>query len=181
MSMHPNRNLFKEFKNRVFVETGSYRGDGIQLALDADFQIIKSVDIDANNIRFSFNRFESMAWSDQGKELHLVEGDSAYKLESMIRDINEPITFWLDSHWQMFEKEPKGQNPWPLLAELSQIRSHPIKTHTIIIDDMLVLTHPGVTGWTKELIEQHLLWINPAYQFEYFSNPVIDSILVAHV
>lgn len=180
MSMHPNRNLFKEFKNRVFVETGSFRGDGIQLALDADFEVIRSIDISVENVQFCSNRFDVHNPATPGV-IDLWVGDSAHWLERMIRGINEPITFWLDSHWQMFDNEPQGRNPWPLLAELSQIREHPIKTHTIIIDDMLMLTHPGVTGWTKELIEQHLLWINPAYQFEYFSNPVIDSILVAHV
>lgn len=179
MSMHPNRNLFKEFPNRVFVETGTYRGDGIQLALDAGFEKIVSVDIDYNNVRFCWDRFDLSHSTD--KDILIYNGNSGTFLSAMIEKINEPITFWLDSHWQMFDNEPKGQYPWPLLAELAQIRNHHVKNHTIIIDDMLILTHPGVTGWTKDMIENHLLWINPAYKFEYFSNPVIDSILVAHV
>jgi hypothetical protein len=100
-------------------------------------------------------------------------------LWEMIKDIQEPITFWLDSHSQLFEDEPDfGQRKFPLLMELRQIAKHPIKTHTILIDDLLVLTHGDVTGWTKHDIFEHVLAINPDYQFECIANPIRNNLLI---
>lgn len=178
MSMHPTRNLFKEFKNRFFVETGSWRGDGIQLALDADFEQITSIDIDPSCLEFCRSRFDLVYFPEQGIEL--VCGDSAICLESVIQKINEPATFWLDSHWQMFEGTDPGANPFPLLKELEQIARHPIKTHTILIDDLLIM-QDDIVGYSRRDIQDALHRINPAYHFKYFANPVINSILVAHV
>jgi hypothetical protein len=181
MSMHPTRNLFAEFKgnNRVFIETGSFRGDGIQLALDAGYEEIISVDHDAEAINFCISRFDLYGNSNQG--IRLVQGDSAECLFDIIKDIHEPVTFWLDSHWQMLEGTEPGINPWPLLNELKQIGKHFRKDHAIIIDDYLWLTHPKVTGWTDAIILHNICNINQDYRIEYFANPIIHNILVAHL
>lgn len=175
MSMHPTRNLFKEFPNRVFVETGSYRGDSIQLAIEAGFETIVSMDIDPSNTNLCCERFKDKP------EVSLLTGDSATKLLEAILHIDEPITFWLDAHAQYLEDEPEFPNPYPLLAELTQIQQHPVKTHTIIIDDILHLTHPKVTGWDMADIIDALYSINERYKIELFANPVKNNILVAHV
>jgi hypothetical protein len=181
MSMPPGRNLFAEFKgsNRVLVETGSYRGDGIQLALDAGYEKIISIDRDPEAIEFCRNRFD--LYNNHNENIKLISGDSAEFLYHVIKHINEPITFWLDSHWQLLEGTEPGVNPFPLVKELHQIIRHPIKSHTIIIDDILILTHPDTTNWSKRMIEQGLKSINPAYTLDYFANPVINNILVAHL
>lgn len=179
--MHPTRNLFAEFKrnNKVFVETGSYRGDGIQLALDAGYERVISMDNSIDAFNFCLSRFD--LYNDSNPGILLYQKDSAVVLYDAIESINEPITFWLDSHWQMLEDEPQGDHPWPLFYELNQIAAHPVKTHTIIIDDILFLTHPDVTGWTKKMIEEKILKINPKYKIEYYANPIINNILVASI
>lgn len=177
MSMHPTRNLFKEFPNRVFIETGAYRGDGVQLAIDAGFEEIISMDAVSENIQFCHNRF---GWNPDGP-IHIVLGDSAEKLCDWLMFYKESITFWLDAHAQYLEDEPEYDNPYPLLAELEQISRHAIRTHTILIDDILHLTHPDITGWSRETIEEALRLINPDYQFTYYANPVKNNILVAHI
>lgn len=181
MSMHPTRNLFAEFKgnNRVFVETGTYRGDGIQLAIDAGYEKIISIDIDPSAFDFCMSRFNMI--NEPKPWLKLYQGDSANCLAGLINFIDEPITFWLDSHWQMLEGTEPGANPFPLVKELIQIGQHPIKSHTIIIDDIMVLTHPATTNWSKKMIEQGIKNINPKYKIEYFANPVINNILVANL
>ena len=185
MSMHPTRNLFKEFPNRVFVESGSYRGDGIQLAIDAGFKDIYSIDIDETNTKYCMDRFGMRGSNSMGfTEGHLIvvaTKDSARDLQSIIETESEPITFWLDAHAQHLEDEPEFPNPYPLLKELEQIGRHPIKRHTIMIDDILHLTHPDITGWTRETIEEALLKINPDYRLSYYANPVRDNILIAHI
>lgn len=181
MSMHPSRNLFAEFKgsNKVFVETGSYRGDGVQLAIDAGYERIFSIDNDPSSIAFCTSRFALKETPEESIRMYC--GDSAECLCDVIRYINEPVTFWLDSHWQMLEGTEPGANPWPLLKELGQIGNHAIKNHTILIDDMMVLTHPDTTDWDLDLIKDYLWMINPKYKIEYFANPIINNILVASV
>lgn len=179
MSMHPENNLFKQFPNRVMVETGTYRGDGIQLALDAGFDKIYSIDTDESARLFCVNRFNLAENPD--KWIKLFTADSAEILLDVIEDIEEPITFWLDAHWQMLQGTEPGINPWPLQKELEQINRHPIKNHSIMVDDMWYLSHPYITGWQKTEIELWLYQINPNYKIEYFANPVINNILVAHV
>lgn len=183
MSLPPGRNLFAEFKgeHRVFVETGTYRGDGIQSALDAGFNLIVSIDIDADSREFCKSRFTP---EQRTGRIYLHTDDTAVNLWEYINEINEPILFWLDAHWQYMEGEQRGANAWPLLQELRQIEAHTLKyghAHTIIIDDILMLTHPNVTGWTREHIEFALHGINCGFKFEYLANPVYNNILVAHV
>lgn len=174
MSMNPERNLFKEYPSPCYVETGVWLGDSIDLALQAGFPEIHGIEIDHEKAVHAVDRFKD-------HPVIIYEGDSAEILHSVIQNIRKPITFWLDSHWQMLEGEDPGPHPWPLFYELNAINVHPVKTHTIIIDDILYLTHPDVTGWTKKMIEEKILKINPKYKIEYFANPVINNILVAHI
>jgi len=172
--MHPSRNLFKEFPNRVYVETGAWLGDSIQLALDAGFEEIHSLEIDREKVDHCGQRFA-------GQNVYIHHKDSAIGLWDVIKNINEPITFWLDSHSQLLEGEPELANPFPLLEELEQIGRHPLKNHTIIIDDFLLMSHPDVTGCGKYTIMARLMAIYPGYKISFFANPVKNNILVAHV
>jgi hypothetical protein len=177
--MSPDHNYFADFPNRYWVETGTYRGDAIQLAKDGGFQFIRSMDIDPANAQFCVNRFDLKR--RPSPYLKLFTGDSAEDLWSMIADICEPITFWLDSHTQLFEGELEHGNPFPLLKELEQIAMHPIKGHTILIDDLLMMTHPDTTGWALNDIKAALWRINPTYQFNLVANPVKNNLLIAYV
>jgi hypothetical protein len=174
MSMTPDMNYFKDHPNGVFVETGSYIGDSIDLALQAGFTDIRAIEIDPKCVDHCRERFSH-------NPVIMFQGDSAEILWDVIKGINEPITFWLDSHWMMIEGTEPGKNPWPLFEELQHIKRHPIKNHTIIIDDMWYLTHPHITGWQKPIIETWLYDINPAYQIRYKPNPIINNILIATV
>lgn len=176
-NMSLNKNLFKLYPNRVLVETGSYRGDALRYALAAGFERIISIDISQQQIDFCYKRFDL---NNSERPIELICGDSAECLWDAIKDIDEPITFWLDSHWQMLEGETPGENPFPLIDELLQIADHPIKTHTIMIDDMLIMQN-DITGYNKKDIESLLLSINPKYKLTYHANPVINGILVAHL
>lgn len=189
MSMHPTRNYFAEYRNgnNYFVETGTWRGDAIQLAMDAGHKEIRSIDIDSSCTDFCISRFNMhgkrrvVKMTEEGiRTIRLYVGDSAFCLSHMIADIREPITFWLDSHWQMLEGTGCGENPFPLLKELEQIAAHPIKEHTILIDDMLIM-QDNIVGYNEHSIIGMLHEINKYYMFERLPNPVINNILVAHV
>jgi hypothetical protein len=186
MSMHPFRNYFKEFKGNhsIFVETGTCKGDSIELANQAGYKRILSMDIDGANVAHCQERFQLIPDDKQpakNSHINIICGDSATGLLKFMKYVNEPAMIWLDAHSQLFDDEPPTENPFPLLIELEQLKKHPIKTHTILIDDILILTHPDVTGWTRDTIENALLMINPAYKLTYLSNPVVNNILMAHV
>lgn len=180
MSMHPDINYFKEYKGsqRLFIETGSYMGDAISLALQAGYERILSMDINPTNIAHCHERFDL---ANKHAYISLTCADSAVSLLKMIKYVNEPAMIWLDAHSQLFDDEPPSDNPFPLMKELEQLAKHPIKKHTILVDDILILTHPDVTGWTRETIEDAVMAINPEYKIMYLSNPVINNIMMAHV
>lgn len=180
MSMHPTRNLFKEFPNPYFVETGTYNGDAIQLAIDAGFERIISMDVDPKSRAYCIKRFKLAEWDNKLPGLRVVTADSAIDLRALIKNCEQPITFWLDAHWLMWENTDPGPNPFPLIDELRQIMSHPIKTHTIIIDDMRLM-QKDICGFDKEIILEWLKKININYKFTFFANPMINDILVAHI
>jgi hypothetical protein len=180
MSLPQNRNIFAEYKGdtNVFIETGMYRGDGIQSALDAGFKQIISIDNDDQCLFFCMDRFDIDNNWDSGIKFLLA--DSATTLQNIINKIDEPILFWLDAHWQFIEGTPKGANPFPLLKELEQIAKHNIKSHTIIIDDWHIFYKDRV-GYSKNDIKKALFNINPSYKLTFVANPVIDGILIAHI
>ncbi len=169
-----NREVFVKYPNKYFVETGSFYGEGIQAALDAGFPNIHSIELSPLyfqrvQMRFAYH-----------KNITLHQGDSAKKLGEVIKTIQEPITFWLDGHYSM-EDTAKGETMTPLLAELEQIKQHPIKTHTILIDDMRQVGTDSFDNITLEQIVAKLKEINPNYSITYEPGFITDDVLVAHI
>ncbi len=179
MSLPPNKNLLKEFPNPVYLETGIYRCDSIHQAMEAGFETIIGLDNDQSAIDFCFDRFTLRQQVEH--EMQFLKADSAVDLWKIIEPINHRITFFLDAHFQLIEGTEKGDNPFPLMKELEQIAKHPIKNHTIIIDDLLYLTHPDITGWTRREIANAILEINRNYKMNLIANPVINNMLVAWI
>lgn len=180
MSLPPNKNLLKEFSNRIYVETGIWRGDSIQLALDAGFEQVIGIDNDPESIKFCTSRF-FVGGLQLDERLQLVEGDSARCLWEAMRNVDERCTILLDAHWQLLEGTERGEHPFPLMLELEQLAQHPIKKHTIIVDDLLYMTHPNVTGWSLPDLIRKIKKINENYTFKLIANPVIDNMLVAWI
>lgn len=170
---------FSQFKRRVFVETGTFGGNAIQKALDAGFEEVYSIDIDPICIKDARNRFK------RNPNVHLFHKDSSYQLWDIIQGIHEPVVFWLDAHNGFPDPNLIGVKNTPLLEELEQIKRHPIKNHTILIDDL----HCCGTLWfdflTLDQIIAKVLEINPDYDInfvpggddgEYPTNVLVASI-----
>jgi len=170
---------FHAYKNPVFVETGTYKGEGIAKALEAGFSRIYSVE--------SYFPFFTKAQSKFRRypSVKLIHGDSAFALRVLIEKIDEPITFWLDAH-SVYDNREK---PWiknsPILDELEQIKLHPIKHHTILVDDMDLCGGYLFDGVTLQDIKSKILEINPNYKFKFIDGGLDgrfkDNILVAQV
>ena len=103
-------------------------------------------------------------------------------LWEMIADIQEPITFWLDAH-----RFPpvEGEKNNPILEELEAIAAHPIKTHTLLIDDINGAGHLDFDYVTLDQITAKILEINPDYSIKFadggWFDEVKNNILVATV
>lgn len=177
---------FHEFSNnRYFVETGTFGGGAVFKAVDAGFPFILSIDIDERNIRYVTYNIHKMKDQFRAKgnlRIDLFVGDSSVGLWYMIKDIQEPITFWLDAH--QFPPVRNEKN-CPLFEELEQIKRHPIKEHTILIDDMSCCGTLTFDYLTKEDLEKKILEINSQYEIRYIAGGENDSvpnnILVAQI
>lgn len=149
---------FRSYKNYYFVETGTLGGEAVIRALQDGFSEAHSVELDPNNFSYVKQRFASY------KNVHVYHGNSAEILWSVIKPLDKPITFWLDAHRGPGQYLYDGKNS-PIMAELEQIKQHPIKTHTILIDDMSGCGQIPFDFITLEQIKAKIREINPSYVF----------------
>jgi hypothetical protein len=152
--------FFRQFTSRYFVETGTYRGCGVEMALAAGFSVIHSVELsEAHQTR---NRLKFARYPD----VHLYQGESADHLGAILQSIDAPAVFWLDAHFSG-DDTAKGPETSPLLKELELIKRHPIKEHIILVDDR---RHCGTVYFdhvTEKQIREMILTINPGYTFSH--------------
>lgn len=155
-----NSEFLSRYRNLVFVETGSFIGDGIQAALDAGFKDVHSIELspkyyDYCRVRFAMNL---------GLKVKLYLGDSTKALAWVIASIVTPITFWLDGH-HCGDDTAFGDKSSPLMEELESIANHSIKTHTILIDDLRIWnSRDPIYGFGFDEIKAKIKAINPDYR-----------------
>jgi len=164
--MSATKGVFGKYLNRIFIETGSNYGDGIQQALDEGFQEVYSCDIDNSRYRYCEDRFKD------NYNVFLIPNDTVKFLQGLLPMIDEPVTFWLDAH--------KGNGKSPLLKELEVIGQHHIKIHTILIDDLRDWERKKC-GFDTEILKKRLLKINSTYKFTLENGYVPNDILVAKI
>jgi len=161
--MSAPKGLFKKYLNDIFIETGTFKGDGVQMAIEAGFQYIYSIELSDLLYQKCLERFSNM------DGVLLIQGDSSNKLPELLSHLNATVTFWLDGHYSGIlegEQTALGEVNSPLMAELEAIKNHHIKTHTILIDDL--------RGWKKEThgfdvqdLMNKIIEINPDYVFTF--------------
>jgi len=152
---------FKAYSGEVFVETGTYLGKGVRLALEAGFEEIHSLDIDPIMVENCQKKFANY------KNVSIHHKDSSTQLWDVISEIDKPITFWLDAHNGFPDPNAHEVKNTCILDELEQIKNHPIKTHTILIDDLhccgtIYFDYIKVGELVQKLFE-----INPNYSIEF--------------
>lgn len=173
--MSSNTENFKKYKTDLFIETGSYVGDGIQQALDAGYKKVISIELSDKYFKESKDRFISEP------RVTLVQGDSYKVLPEIMGRVDTKVTFWLDGHHSCGDTA-LGDYWAPLMQELDVIKDHKIKDHTIMIDDMRCWQEPNpVHGFFIDDIYEKLKEINPNYQIDFLYGSVENDILVAHI
>jgi hypothetical protein len=155
------KDVFMKYKNDYFIESGSHKGDGIQMALDAGFSKIYSVELAPHFYQLCKKRFS------KNKNVVVLEGDSSKEFDAILAKIDAPATFWLDGHYS-----------W---GELDAIMKHSIKNHTILIDDVRQFGTVEFDFLTLDQIIQKIREINPKYAFSFEDGYVKNDVLVAQV
>lgn len=172
----PFVNELLQYKNNYFIETGTYQGDAVDIAVNNGFKNVYSMELSDVFYENCVKRFI------YNKNVKIFKGNSRYDLYKIISNINVPITFWLDSHWSgVPDVGCDKELLCPLLHELEQIKNHHIKTHTIMVDDIRLMDgiHFEVR---KEQIEKKILEINPNYKLKYYNDAyAINDVLVAYI
>ena len=176
MSHTLHQGVLAKYKNDVFVETGSFWGGGIEAAVyEPSFQTIYSVEIDPK-----FYEHCQRVWGGHPK-VRLYLGDSAKVIPVILGLIDRPTTFWLDAHDPQDGSvgQHEGWRMCPALLELQAIERHPIKTHTIMIDDRFDFGTAQHDNITEDQLQAQLRKINPNYRFVYETGAHKDSVIVA--
>jgi len=151
------------FPNAVFVETGTYRGEGIAAALDAGYERIISIEAHPQLWKEAHARYADLA------QVTVIHGDSNQELSKAIAGIDKPITFWLDAHG--YGGDGSVHLDCPLASELEAIRNHPLHHHTILIDDVHLLGRSYMRNVTEDSVIKALLDINPNYMLMQICSP----------
>jgi hypothetical protein len=124
--------LQKYKKNiKIFIETGSADGDGIDSALNAGFEKIISIELNPILYEKCKNRFKN------NSNVELFCGSSEVLLPTILSKINEPFLLWLDAHFSGGEYIGELMNHY-LPKEMSCILPYSVKFNNsvIMIDDM---------------------------------------------
>ena len=163
------------YPSDVFIETGTSDGNGVQIALDAGFRKIFSIEIDSRKVLAAQQRFSELI---QKGIVSIIEGDSVNILPQIINNIGQlRATFWLDAHW---DNGPQGVKRCPLYDELESIKSHKRNDHNILIDDRRIFGIPG-SNWGEGISEQAIIslcfTINKLYNKQLHDGVVPDDII----
>lgn len=157
----------------IFVETGTYLGETVDMLLSFD-KYKKIYTIELNGQLYS----DAVIKYAEEKRVECLQGDSAERLTDIVKKLKKPATFWLDAHasGELVGGKSGGS---PVLDELDIIASSPIKDHTIIIDDCRLF---GSTEWSyvkKEDAVQKIMSINPKYYIHYLDGHAPKDVLWA--
>lgn len=115
------------FGLKVFVETGTFRGDMVD-AMKSDFDRLYSIELSRELFERARHRFRSY------DNVKLIHGDSGVQIARVLAEIEEPTLFWLDGHYSAGETA-RGEQDTPIMQELQHIFDAPDYGHVVIIDD----------------------------------------------
>jgi hypothetical protein len=120
-----------------YIETGSYRGEGIKEVLN-NYNQIHSIELSEIWYNYNVEQFKD------NPNVKLYLGDSKIILPKLLLEINEPITVYLDAHYSG-GLTAFGDEETPLLFELEILKNRQYDD-IIIIDDCRLLGKSGECG-----------------------------------
>jgi hypothetical protein len=167
------QSLLRYDNGDTFVETGTYLGDTVKLALNRGYKSIHTIELDDGLYNNAVEVFRSEP------RVKVWHGDTIDRLKDIVSMIG-PATFWLDAH-ASGPLVGGRSGPAPVLDELDIIAEHPFKEHTIFIDDCRLF---GTQEWSfvkKEDAIKKILQINPNYNIVYLDGHIQGDVLCATI
>lgn len=166
--------LNKYGNGKTFIETGTFLGDTIYLALEAKFEKIHSTELNDELYERAVKLF------DHKPQVKIWHGDSVHTLKEIMKELNGPATFWLDAHAS--GPLPGGiSGGSPVLDELEIIREHGNNEHTIFIDDRRLF---GSVEWSEvqeESAMEIIRKINPSYNILLLDGEIEKDVICATI
>jgi hypothetical protein len=161
---------YKGNKN-VFIETGTWYGDGITQAIMAGFDVIYTCYVDDQLVERAKNVFA------ERPGLFILNKKSYIALDEIMSDLQEESLIFLDAHimpLDMYDESlgfdqrqtelNDGSLECPLIKEIETISKSNIKTHTVLIDDFQCFGTWMFNGLEFETVKEMMLKINPEYK-----------------
>jgi hypothetical protein len=137
----------EKFNLKIFIETGTHRGNGVKEALKHDFEEIYSIEI----CETQFNIVKEELEKD--KRVKIINANSLNGLKTIFKNIdhNKNILYWLDAHFpsadfgiKPYFTEDPNKIRLPLEEELLFIKNNRnYKKDVILMDDMWIYKNNG--------------------------------------
>jgi len=147
----------KKYGNSILVETGTFRGDMVEVQKKR-FKKIISIELGDELFAKAKKRFSG------DKNVFLVHGDSGKMLPEILTGINEPAIFWLDGHYSS-GMSVKGDTECPIFEELDAIFNAGRFNHILLIDDARCFNGTGDYP-SIEALTAYIKNKNVQFQFE---------------
>ncbi len=146
LSRFPIAEWRKRYGLEVFVETGTWKGDGLLCALRAGFPVAFSIELHPEQAETARQRIRQHFPEDSPRAWAIIEGDSGRMIPKLLPNLSQPlgahhappVLWWLDAHLpERYTGTGQGEQT-PLEQELQAIVRSP-RDHTrdvFILDDM---------------------------------------------
>lgn len=152
-----------------FIETGTYTGKTVEKLHDL-YDIYHTIEIVESFYTDTKKRLSDL------NNVKFYLGNSPIVLKYILDSIEEPVTFWLDAHYQGGSQS--NDTRAPIRGELGIIKEHYIKDHFIMIDDVRLFSNYGTS---VQEIENDIRSINDKYTIKYMPGITPTDVLVAYI
>lgn len=132
------------YQTPYFLETGTWKGDGVAYALRHGFEKIFSSEIIPEIAQKAKNRFSA------NPEVTIFEGDSIHALEQLLPEIHGNCVFWLDAHFpgaeeglSSYNETPETNIRLPLQDEIATLLKQRAQYKDVILIDDLRIYEQG--------------------------------------
>ena len=171
-----------EYKNPIFIETGTYNGDGVVKALESGFEQIFSIELDEGRYQNCKEKFFD------NDNVEILLGDSGKVLPELLKKIDKKVTFWLDAHY-CGDGATVGEKWCPFKEELDAIYNHKIKQNTIMINNWNCMNNTHIDNNTNREVgyigEENCLnklrMINQNYELYFEHGSEICDVLICTI
>ena len=82
-----------KYKKNIFIETGTYMGEGVDYALVQGFEKVYSIELDKERYLECKEKFK------ENSNVFIYEGDSSVVLKEILKSIDESCVIFLDAHY----------------------------------------------------------------------------------